>query len=178
MDHKNVAVGIFIFFTFVMLGGVFGIFVGYSLSDSIKIQNHSDIKENVENNILKEQKIEKEILPINISKLDNLKKALDTWKEIIQRTSQGKLDKKEAAKLIYEMSSNIYKRNIPEEFFVYRLKNIIGNGQLKELNYSNITYDDEDTAYIDVVEIYEEGTCCYKLKFIKENKNWCFAAQL
>ncbi|QXM06423.1 hypothetical protein [Crassaminicella indica] len=182
MDSKNVAVGVLIFFTFTMLGGLLGIFVGDSLCDRAQVQSYAAYSQQETDEDTEEALEEvEELPPIEIANLNDLNHVLDLWKEIVLRTSQGNLERREASRIIYTMSSEIYKRNIPEEFCLYRLKNIIvdnGQGQLKELTYSNITYDGEEIAYVDVTENYENITYAYKLKFVKENNNWCFAAQL
>ncbi|QZY56076.1 hypothetical protein [Crassaminicella profunda] len=193
MNGKNVVVGVLIFCTCAMLGGLLGIFVGYSIADNAQADayikyrqqemTYEDMEEQETEEIEEVEEIEEieELPPINLSNLGNIHNILDVWKEILLRTSQGNLDKREASKLIYTMSSEIYKRNIPEGFSVYRLKNVItdnGNGKLKALTYSDIRYEGENIAYVDVEENYENKTYAYKLKFVKENNSWCFVAQL
>lgn len=194
MDDKKTIVGISIFFTFVILGGLVGVFAGSFLCDRVeakkfeeaplKVSEKKSIEEQETKDEIEEQKKDEEVekvSPIEISNRENIQQVLDIWKEIVQRTAEGKLGQKEATKLIYEMTSDVYKRNIPESFCVFRLKNIVGKndkGQLKELNYATITYDNENIVYVDAIENYENDIYPYKLKFVKENNNWCFLAQL
>ncbi|TCO73789.1 hypothetical protein [Marinisporobacter balticus] len=189
MDHKNTITGIIVFFVFIMFGGFVGIFAGYFLVGQAEAEGFPVVQKEkeIDNEQIEEQEepqieeVLEELPPIEISKLNDLYHVLDIWKEIIQRTANEQLTHKEAGKLIYTISSEMYKRNIPEEFSLFRLKNIIvdnGKGQLKELNYSNFTYDSEKIIYVDAIETYENDTFTYKLKFVNENENWYFAAQL
>ncbi|MCT4605964.1 MAG: hypothetical protein N4A64_07635 [Marinisporobacter sp.] len=199
MEGKNIIVGVLIFFTFTIAGGLLGIFVGYSLcADAEKDAYIKDRQQQMISEKKERQEVfkvdeasedgetenvdELEMLPpINLSDLTNIQNALDAWKEILVRTATGNMDQKEASNLIYTMSSEIYKRNIPQGFSVYRLKSVItdnGEGKLEELVYSDVIYDGEDVAYVKVKENHEHKTYEYKLKFIKENSNWCFAAQI
>ncbi|MCT4620444.1 MAG: hypothetical protein N4A62_13755 [Marinisporobacter sp.] len=199
MEGKNVTVGVLIFFAFTMAGGLLGIFVGYSLCadaekdayieyrqqqmirESMEKQETTKVDESTENENVENVEELETLPPINLSNLTDIYNALDAWREILVRTANGNLDQKEASNLIYTMSSEIYKRNIPKGFSAYRLKNVItdnGEGKLKELVYSDVMYNGESIAYVKVKENHENKTYEYKLKFIKENNNWCFAAQL
>jgi len=117
---------------------------------------------------------------IDVSQRYEVQDVMDIWKKLIEKTSQNIIDEKEAGRLLYEISSEAYKRNIPEELMPYRFRSIIndGIGRLKELTFSEPQFIDDQIVYVNATEVYDRSSYEYRLKFIKENNQWCFAAQI
>lgn len=187
MTSQKTVTAIIIFFVSIMLGGMVGIVGGYYLDSFVEAEEKAipqkekmDVKDDRGELEIEEDKKEEKVF-IDVSNLEDIENVLVIWEKIIEETAKESLTHKEAAKYIYSISSEAYRRNIPENFSLYRIEHIIhnnGKGHLKDIEFSPVIYEKENIVYVDVIEIYERDRWRYRLKFVKENSSWFFAAQL
>ncbi|KXG76455.1 hypothetical protein [Thermotalea metallivorans] len=201
MKEKKEIAGIFIILMMVMLGGSVGMLTSYfltaktvaaeletepleTLQQELEQKETKDIKEvETENEGRNAENQTSAPIVIDGENMRDINQALGIWKGIIFQTAAGNLSYQAAGKLLYSLSSEIYKRNLPEEYSLYWLKNVMINrrdqeNRLKDVQFSEITYKKEDLAVVEVVEIYEKATGRYRLKLKKENGQWRFTAQI
>ncbi|MEW9124634.1 MAG: hypothetical protein AB2421_18130 [Thermotaleaceae bacterium] len=191
--EKNL--GIIIIIITVICGGIVGVFSGFYLGAKSQTEEPSWTQENnpiaVESEVGEELDIEKgerisseesvELEAFVIPDITSIQVFVDTWEELIDRTSKGVLEPEEASAMIYQLSSEGYRRNIPQAYGVLRLKEVIGKtmGDLKDIQFSEPSYENGKTvAVVEVKERFEKGENTYLLKLIKEKEHWYFAAQL
>ncbi|MFZ5968052.1 MAG: hypothetical protein ACOYVK_12890 [Bacillota bacterium] len=203
MKKQHIIAGVLIFLTLTMLGGITGMVVMYRVSANAEAEEMTAAKENVENQestaitekpetvissdpVLQEEEtnIETKVgITIESADMTSVETALETWEQILVDTSEGHISEKDASHLLYVLASEIYQRNIPEAYTVFRLKHALAAKKsqevdLNEVKFSNIRYEGEQIAYADVVEIYSNYIEGYTLKLVKEKEQWCFAAQI
>lgn len=182
VDEKKIITGMAMACISVMVGGVTGILGGYAVGNTIeyeqpKVVYAEQVEEEKTTFKKQEASFEKQEVPIKLENLDDLQNVLNIGKEIVQRIVQKELSPKDGRKMIYQMSSEFYKRNIPEEICVLQLEDIIPYG-VKELEYKDISYTSENEVYVETVVFFGKGSLNYKIKLVKENNVWCFAALL
>lgn len=192
MNGNKVMIGIIIAMTVMMLGGTVGIAVSYYMSINVAqaegtgimleddSEDRDELEELEEQQSLVQEPKDQANEYIDIDNRTSLEEASKVWKQIIEQTAHQKLDYKSAGKLIYRISSETYQRNIPESLAGYRLINIrnSSNGPLKEVILSEPQIEEDAVAYIAAKEVYENHVYSYRIKWIMEKGQWCFAAQI
>lgn len=197
MKGQKIIIGVLVTLTVVMLGASVGILGGYYL------KTHGDVAEAEE--IMKIRESESAVEPANqqeaqeavaqqteekklptaelmISKdLTELQQALDLWKLVVEQVYGGGLTDEEAGKLLYELSSENYRKNLPEHFSILRLKVVRNQRGIKDNPLMDVTFKTtihKDWVYVDVTETYAKQQEVYAIKLVNENNQWRFDAQL
>ncbi|AOT69722.1 hypothetical protein [Geosporobacter ferrireducens] len=192
MKGEKAAVGIIVIATVIVLGGAVGIFGGYYLSNRASAESIRTVAEDasiqadsasqedaVENAVTPdmEEAIAEE--PFSIPEIHNVEVFMETWGTLIEKSCRGSISPKEASKMVYQLASEGYRRNIPEGYGPLRIKGISdqGLGSFEAIQFSKPILDGEELALIDITEMYSNGNNSYRLKLVKENNKWYFAAQ-
>lgn len=190
MKDKNAAVGIFVIVMVIMLGGVAGILGGYYLSGDASAESIRTVTGEASIQAeLQEEPIETAVTadteeavteePFSIPEADNVEVFIETWGTLVEKSCRGIISPKEASKIVYQMASEGYRRNIPEGYGLLRIKGISNQrlGSFEGIQFSKPILEGKELALIDVTETYANGNNSYRLKLVKENSKWCFAAQ-
>ncbi|SHJ99751.1 hypothetical protein SAMN02745975_03414 [Geosporobacter subterraneus DSM 17957] len=193
MKGEKAAVGILIVIMVIVLGGAVGIFGGYYLSRGASAESTQQAAENSEVEAAAEPQegvkedtttpaVEEAIVekPFLIPETEEVEVFIETWGTLIEKTCNGSIDQKKASQLVYQLASEVYRRNIPEGYGPLRIKGIMdkGLGAFEAIQFSEPIYEGKEYAMVDVTEIYANGNNRYRLKLVKENNQWRFSAQL
>lgn len=193
MKGQKSAFGILIILMVIVLGGAVGILGGYYLSGGASAEGtwqttanpeteapaklQEGVKEDTTTPAAEEAMVEK---PFMIPETERVEIFIETWGDLIEKTCNGSIDQKKASQLVYQLASEVYRRNIPQGYGPLRIKGIIdkGLGAFEAIQFSEPIYEGKALAMVDVTEIYANGNNRYRLKLVKENNQWRFAAQL
>ncbi|MBB6214025.1 hypothetical protein HNQ80_000094 [Anaerosolibacter carboniphilus] len=201
MKGDKAITGIIVILTMVLMGGTVGMATSYYLMSNAvdaeiegnqfktldqeleqkneKPANTEEIETKIESPIEQKQPS----VEIHTEHMEELQQALDIWKEIMFQTARGELSYEDAGKLLYSVSGDIYKRNLPEEFSTYWLRSAMKHRKdpentLKEIQFSEVGQEKDGVTLVSVAEVYAKTTASYQLKLKKENGQWRFISQI
>ncbi len=201
MKGDKTITGIIVILTMILMGGTVGMATSYYLATSAapavaqgesfrtldqeleqriaEPANTEDIENKIESPI--EQKQPK--MEIHTEHMEELQQALDIWKEIMFQTAEGALTHEDAGKLLYSLSGDVYRRNLPEAFSTYWMRSVIKHrkdpaNEMKEIQFSEVGHEKNGMVLVNVVEVYAKTTASYQLKLKKENGQWRFITQI
>ncbi|MFT9496145.1 hypothetical protein [Anaerosolibacter sp.] len=201
MKGDKAIAGMIVILTMVLMGGTVGMATSYYLMNSAasveaeakqfktleqEFEQSNEKRVNTENEEVKIDSPGEPVQPlktIQTEQMGELHQALDIWKEIMFQVAKGELSQEMAGKLLYSISGEVYKRNLPETFSPYWLRSVIKHRKdqenvLQEIEFSEAIHEKNGMTLVNVTEIYTKTTASYQLKLKKENDQWRFITQI
>lgn len=201
MKGDKAIAGMIVILTMVLMGGTVGMATSYYLMNNAasveaEAKHFKTLEQEFEQNQEQSVDIEKietqidspeePIQPpktIQTEHMGELYQALDIWKEIMFQVAKEEVSQEVAGKLLYSLSAEVYKRNLPETFSPYWLRSVVKhrkdqNNLLKEIQFSEDIHEQNGMTLVNVTEIYTKTTASYQLKLMKENDQWRFITQI